>query len=771
MNTNLLYVPLRLSRPLNLNDELRHVINKDFFQPPSSFEDDLLYVGNLRDRISNIKNETNTKEDESILLQYYAILEMIRSKFPETCIEFGWFGTLTYGPSGPYKSRSLKFEELNIMFQLGSLYSQFALKELRHTDNGLKQACMYFQLSAGVFQLMTDLLERETKDHISPQDLEKETLNCLIQLMLAQAQETIWQKAVANPGAKDSVISRLAVQTSEYYSRAFKCGNSSEFIKLEWINHIAVKMFHFKAAGHFRTAKIAQDNFQYGEQVAHLRISSKNIKNAFKYKKYVSSFVLEDLQGLSDIVSATLKTAEKDNDLVYLKVVPGENDLKPIAGVDMVKPICPDGLTSPISERQVFKDLIPYMIIHVAQALRERQDDFIRERVQAPLQSLNNLMNSFLIERGLPASIDTIQQPENIPDSIIEHSKEILNMGGQEFIEGALREIGQLAQDAAHLVDECERRISLDSQEDDMLRDRLSGNAEWTRPNTTEAAEELISKIAAMREYLSQAKSGDERVLSEFLGIKPYLETYSGGPKAIESYIPNSTYVKLDGRLLAIISDLRGALAEVADLENDRKIFSQGLEIKARDNNILPKLIDDYKQRRNEFYDNQGNFKELAFEPIYENHMRIYDNDLQYVESLKNRQIKLESQLDTLNKRFLEEYEISNNISQSNRRDALQALESVHSKYLQIISNLNEGSRFYNEFITKGNSVLRACEDYLYQRRLESRDLEHALNRNNEMPTDSYVDSDDNIGPRNDVVSPQGKKSGIWNPTTGLRFG
>lgn len=763
MDTNLLYVPLRQARPLNLGEELRQIIKKDFFQQPSIFETDLVYIGQLRDQIANIKNEANTKQDESILLQYYSSLKEIRSKFPVASIEFAWFGTLTYGPSGPYKSRSFRFEELNIMFQLGSLYSQFALRELRYTDNGLKQACMYFQQAAGVFQLMIEVINQE-ESRTSPQDLDKETINCLTQLMLAQAQETIWQKAVANPSARDSVISRLAIQTSQYYSQALKFGHKSDNIKLEWINHITIKMCHFKAAAHFRSSMIARDNFQYGDQVAHLRVASKNIHNAFRYQKYVGKFVLEDLQGLSEIVNDTLRTAEKDNDLIYLKIVPGEEDLKPITGVDMVKPTPPTGLTNPTPERQVFKDLIPYMIIHVAQALRERQDEFIRERCQAPLQSLTNMMNAFLIERGLPASIDTIQQPENIPDSIIHHSKEILNAGGADYIESSLQEIQQLAQDAADLVEECDRRIWLDSQEDAMLKAKFS-EREWSRPPTKESAAELINKIAAMRDYLSQAKSGDEKVRKEFLEIKPYLDTYAGGPRAIEDFIPNSKYVKVEGSLLEIIGDLRTVLEEVGNLENDRKVFMKELEIKARDNNILPKLIEDYKRRPHEFYDEEGNFIERGFESTYEYHIRIYDQELKYVESLKRKQGLIESQLDTLNGRFLEEYEKTSTFSLSKRQEALQALETAHSKYLEIISNLNEGSRFYNEFITKGNMVLQSCEEYLYKRRIESRDIEQAFNEQ-----DQTVPDDDGVGPRNDVLSPQGKKSAIWNLATGLRF-
>ena len=65
------------------------------------------------------------------------------------------------------------------------------------------------------------------------------------------------------------------------------------------------------AAAHLRSSTIAADSFQYGEQVAHLRVASQAVDQALKSKKYVNSLVLEDLQGLADVIKVRLRTAEK----------------------------------------------------------------------------------------------------------------------------------------------------------------------------------------------------------------------------------------------------------------------------------------------------------------------------------------------------------------------------------------------------------------------------------------------------------------------------
>ena len=45
-----------------------------------------------------------------------------------------------------------------------------------------------------------------------PLSMQLSTIQCLEYLMLAQAQETIWQKAINNNSMKDSVVARLSIK-------------------------------------------------------------------------------------------------------------------------------------------------------------------------------------------------------------------------------------------------------------------------------------------------------------------------------------------------------------------------------------------------------------------------------------------------------------------------------------------------------------------------------------------------------------------------------
>lgn len=717
MASNFLYIPFKKTKNISLADELKQVIKKDYFQSPSIFENDLQQLHKLRKKITKLQDEQVDKGTEIIVKHYYIQLVNLTRKFADEVLEFQWYSTLGYKPSGPYRLRSLTFEQFNIIYQLGSLYSQLVIKESSYSDDGLRKACNYLQLSAGCYQFLIDQIEQS--NHKYSQDFSYETLQHLKYLMLAQAQESIWLKAV-NSEMKNSAISKLSIETSNLYYRAYENGSKSDFIKLETMNHTLVKHYHFKAAAHYRVSIMALDDLKYGEQIAHLRVAQAAYEQGLKHKRYVKEIVLEDLKGLGSMIATTLRAAEKENDLIYLKPVPDKKDLPPLTGALMVNPITMTEFEEPLtSDRLFFNELLPYLIVQVAMAYRERQDSFILKTILEPLQSLNTMMNHFLTERHLPATIDSIQKPENIPESIINHSKDIITFGGIDMIENSYDKILQLSSDCRDIYEGCHQRLTIEGEEDELFRDKFG--TKWTRTKSDEAAQELWIKVNSMEEYLGQADQADDIILTNYHDIKEYLELYSGGFESLKEFIPSSTYMDLSKEVSWIVSDMREAINETNELEQSRKQFLHRLEMKSKDNNILPKLIEEYKTRQNEI----SEINEASFEMVYSQHMKMFNEDLVFVEELKNKQIILENKINELNNTFNEKFpNDKGDGSQSERKETLQFLEDVYSQYLQLITNLNEAAKFYNDFLTRGSSVITICDEFVAKRREEASSFE-----------------------------------------------
>lgn len=717
---NLVYIPFRITKDIAIGEELRRVIKRDYYQSPSIFENDLSQLTKIRKKIVNLKDEQVDKSLEIFLRQYYVQVVNLTKKFNNEIIMFEWYGTLGYKPSGPYKLRSLKFEQYNIIYQLGSFFAQLAIKENRFTEEGLKRSCNYFQMSAGCFEILNEIID---EDNFIMDEFSNDSLQFLKYLMLAQAQETIWQKSI-NSEMKNSIIVKLSIETSNLYSKCIEYGNKSDFIKLEYINHCTIKHYHFHSASNYRLSLMSLENQQYGQQVAYLRKSLELSEKGLKYQRYVKNYVVEDLKGLNEMIGDSLKTAERDNDLIYHKPIPTE--LPVTQGAFVVNTIKIEELRIPLeSDRLFLTNLLPYKIIQISLAYKERQDSFILQRILEPLQSLNKMMNHFLTERELPASIDAIQKPENIPELIIQHSQDIISYGGAKAIENLYDTILTLSSDCRDIYEGCSSRLTIEEEEDQFFRQKY--NELWDRQTSKSAGEMLWNKINSMDDYLDQADKADDIILSNYHQIKGYLQLYQGGYESLSKFIPNSTLVSLKPETRTVLIDIREALNETQELELSRKNFLKKLENKSKDNNILPKLIDYYK--KNDIVE----VSDDSFEALYAQHIKVFNEDLEFVEVLKNKQMVLENKIDELNSLFINNFTTQENEdSNSDRRSILQVLENAYSRYLQLITNLNEAAKFYNDFKTKGLKVVHECDEFVNNRRKVARDLELKLSPNSE---------------------------------------
>lgn len=749
MFTNLLPVRLCLVDDHLLKSELADIIQKDFFQALSNFNDDLDRIQILQTTIAQASKDDCTPFEwhEKALGEFYHYMKDISVKFPETCVQFVWYQTLAYNPRRII-TQSWKDEISQIVFQLGSIYSQKACSENQFTDDGLKQACFYFKLAAGCFDMLKTL-------NASSKYLDDNTILCLKTIMIAQAQEVIWLKAISNASMKNTVIARLSIKVSELYETGLLYAEKSENIILDWINQFKVKARHFEAASHYRMAIVAQDNFEYGVQVAHLQRASECCAKAMMFKRYVIASVIEDLTGLTDAVNESLRGAEKDNNLVYLKPVPHFEELPKIAGISMVDLEVPKILKErPLDCKEAFASLMPFRIIEIAQAFKERQDQFVVDNIQKPLRSLSQMLSVFLTERDLPASIDTIQKPESLPESVVHHSQEITSIGGTEMIELSMDEISDVRQNCVDLISACEERLQIENYEDQLLRNS-KGSTSWSRPPSLVVANELISRIDKMKDFLEQGRQSDGLIGERYFAIKTKLQIYEGGFEMLERSIPRSSKASLEPTLGRLTMDLREKLLQLEKLVASREKFSSGVEIRSRNQTILPVVIDHFKRNPAKFREPDGTINASKFEALFERHLRYFSNDVAYVELLKQKQSKLEDSIHTAFLEFKDASAAGFDESQRKRHIALQGFELAYSQFLELVSNLNDASKFYSDFLQRGGIVLQDADNFLYSRREEARQFE--LSITNEIKLSKIERAMLNEGAS--IHSPQAKKA------------
>jgi len=215
---------------------------------------------------------------------------------------------------------NLKYELMNILYNLAALYSQLAISSNRGATEGLKMAAHWFSQAAGVLTHMRTEILPELRMANPPDDMDDPTLESLIQLLLAQSQECFWMRAVMD-GYKDAFIAKLAARVSDLYNLAGEAAMRSEAISSAWIHHMSAKHHHFAAAAQYRAACDCLEKRKYGEEVARLTDAVACVNQGLKECKggYLSKAVVDDLNGLKKRVEDDLKRAERDNDVIYLR--------------------------------------------------------------------------------------------------------------------------------------------------------------------------------------------------------------------------------------------------------------------------------------------------------------------------------------------------------------------------------------------------------------------------------------------------------------------
>jgi programmed cell death 6-interacting protein len=110
------------------------------------------------------------------------------------------------------------------------------------------------------------------------------------------------------------------------------------------------------------------------------------------------------------------------------------------------------------------------------------------------------------------------------------------------------------------------------------------------------------------------------------------------------------------------------------------------------------------------------------FESLFEDHLRLYDTDLETITQERNDQNEIVSQVREANRIFIKARQ--GDSSTKEREEALQDLENGYIRYKEIISNIEMARRFYNDLAKMLGRFRDDCKAFVQQRRVEASQLE-----------------------------------------------
>uniref|UniRef100_A0A2K6C1Z6 Rhophilin Rho GTPase binding protein 2 n=1 Tax=Macaca nemestrina TaxID=9545 RepID=A0A2K6C1Z6_MACNE len=192
-------------------------------------------------------------------VSFCAGLELLTSGDPPNAFLSHRYDSLT---GVPVSQQNLLLEKASVLFNTGALYTQIGTRCDRQTQAGLESAIDAFQRAAGVLNYL-----KETFTHTPSYDMSPAMLSVLVKMMLAQAQESVFEK-ISLPGIRNEFfmlvkVAQEAAQVGEVYQQLHAAMSQvpvKENIPYSWASLACVKGHHYLALAHYFTAILLIDH-------------------------------------------------------------------------------------------------------------------------------------------------------------------------------------------------------------------------------------------------------------------------------------------------------------------------------------------------------------------------------------------------------------------------------------------------------------------------------------------------------------------------------
>ncbi|VUC36723.1 unnamed protein product [Clonostachys rosea] len=735
--SNILSLPFRRSAHLSLASTIRQYINTKYDQHPDMFKNDLDVINELRQDAINVRDPHSSGIVK--LLKYAAQLVWIGGKFPiDIGAEFSWYPALGYNTERPIVRNNLKFELMNILFNLAALYSQLALNTPRGNTDGLKTAANYFSLAAGVLTHMKNTVLPELRMSDPPEDMDEHTLESLIQLMLAQSQECFWQKAVMD-GYKDASIAKLATRVSDLYNTACETAVKSQAISNAWIHHMSAKHHHFAAAAQYRAACDCLERGKFGEEVARLMDAVACVANGLKEAKggQLSKIVVDDLHSLKRKAEDDLKRAEKDNDMIYLNAVPPKSELKILERANMAVARIPPQVANPYQYLgdqaeygpALFARLVPFAVHLAISIYEERRDRMVNQSIVQKLESLTEEIHNLLASLGLPGSLQAMEKPIGLPHSLVQHAEDIRQADAVQRVHRSFADIDKLRSADMAIFDEGKECLLAEEEEDQRLRRRY-GTDRWARADSANDPKgaELRTVAVEIEGYIASSTSSDQIVREKFAAIERVLNVLAGPDRVLMEFVPSSRRTDSSEAVRSAVGKLRSAYSDVLRLESRRRKKVETLRENVKRDDIKPDILKECARLERTYP--TTTIVPAHFEDFFDNRLdKLYEPEVEGLAKEDEEQEKVLGVIERANREFEAQKRLHSDRGTKEREEALQKLDNAYFKYKEVVNNLEVARKFYNDLNKIVSQGFRdRVKNWVAERHLEARQLEEEIN-------------------------------------------
>ena len=487
------------------------------------------------------------------LQHYYHRLDNVAAHFPSAVrdpkLSFVWYDSLS--TKKKCAQNNLALERSATIFNQATAYASQARNcRLMMTEDGTKQASRNFQFAAACFRQLRTSFVPTLGDPITA-DLSLTVVSALEKLMEAEAQE-LWLTQAETKGMKKSLpgLTQGAVLLWQEAQRFISAGNLGQVLPGRAVHYVDMRICWLTANSHRHYVSHPEwldITVEPGKAIARLRIAAEELGKAHAIaKKQLDKSIQEQLALATAELNSQLQGLEKDNQTIYLDVIPLAGQLEPIKPLVMIQPAelslsgsfgGDDGRTDDPWESLVSVD--EYVAV---QSFKEQEQQISQQLVQelgGTMADHTAKAQEQLRALGLPHALDGLHTPSGeIPQRMLRKITALHATGGVDGLEAAVRDVQIKADSRAKILTSCDDILKREAEDD--LRYRAQYGTKWTAKPSEVKTARLRKEWSATKKLCTQETEKLEKIESEIKVARPELELVSAPVEEIVKQIPSS---------------------------------------------------------------------------------------------------------------------------------------------------------------------------------------------------------------------------------------
>ena len=612
----MLKLPIKVTDKIELQRALHRFVEVAYSEESAEeHRDAFIDMANLRESCRQMNPAPDDKKaaegNVRLLARYHRLLTTLRVRFSSASgidsdravATFPWKDAFR---SGDKTSRpELAFESACVLFNLAAALSHAAKLEDRSSPTGLRAACQAFQRAAGALGLLLPLLaesgggsaagssssgtttsDTATNAAAATADLHPKAVSAWRHLMLAQAQQCFYEKAVAD-AMKPQVVAKLAAQVSSSFEQAGAALKQVKDGKDKfgcWPALLESQQKAFEAWAQYHASIEDEGTYEYGQQVARLTHATTLLTEAVRchtaqpeqpasggtwFSSSSSAARREDplqaeLQAelqtshekALEKVSKAAQAATRLNDSAYHERVPPVESLPPIVPKSIVKPMPVSGLYASNSDAPATEDggggssgdsgagdrsddpfwrLVPLNVLGEVSIYTARRDDMIRALTERR-DDAYQLLSGELTSMDLPHALSAARDDSSIPSPLSDSLQRITSGGGAQALLEVMDELAERARDMDSLAMSVDATLEVEEGADRQLQ--LAYGERWEALPSAQLNADARQELSELKHKLSVAADADGALRDAIAARSELLEPLGVPFDVLEEQVP-----------------------------------------------------------------------------------------------------------------------------------------------------------------------------------------------------------------------------------------